>query len=562
MLSIKHLTVTYDPLVSEVKAVNDISFDLNKNESVGIIGESGCGKSTIALAIMGLLHQASIKGNIVLDKVNLLTLSPKKWQAYRWKKLAIVFQNSLDALNPVLTIGEQIAEPIKTHIPMSKQSINDRVIYFLDQVGLSPDLIHQYPHQLSGGMRQRVLLAMALSCEPEYLIVDEPTSALDPETSYHILDLIKTLQFEYGFSMLMISHQLSSIKRMTDRLITLYAGQIVEQGLTDEVFANPMHGYTRGLINASPDFFSFKDLWGFSNNVPLNPNPSECVFYSRCCQHEDRCKQSRPKLLSISKTRKIACHKGGIETYLRAKHISKAFRVNGKTIHALKDVDMEIKSGEIVSLVGRSGSGKSTLAHILVNILTPDTGCVMYSHLNKSKKKFCQMNGIEIVFQDPFSAINDKFSVLDIVCEPLNILKWQTYKERKAMAMDCLAKVQLSTEPSFVKRLASTLSGGQRQRVAIARSLVTQPKLLIADEITSMLDSSTSANIIRVLRNIQNQSGFAMLYITHDLFLARKIADKFYVMSDGIIVESGAAFNVLQNPEHPVTQSMMNVIRN
>jgi len=562
MLSIKNLTVTYGTDLSACKAVNDISFDLNQNESVGIIGESGCGKTSVALAIMGLLTHARVKGTIAFDSVNLLALSQKEWQAYRWKKFAIVFQNSLDTLNPVLTIGEQIAEPIRTHMTMRKMAIRDRVIHLMEQVNLSPELIHQYPHQLSGGMRQRVLIAMALSCNPEYLIVDEPTSALDLETSDHILNLIKSLQYEQGFSMLMISHQLSAIKRMTDRLITLYAGQIVEEGPTQEVLANPLHGYTRGLINASPEFFSYKDLWGFSNETPLHPDSSECVFYSRCCQREEQCKHSCPQLRSISKTRKVACHKGGIEMYLRAEKISKTFHVRGKTINALKNVNISIKSGEIVSLVGRSGSGKSTLAHVLVNILLPDTGSVIYSNLNKSKKQFCTMNGIEIVFQDPFSAINDRMSILEIVCEPLNVLKWQTYENRKSAAIDCLKKVQLPTEPSFVKRLGATLSGGQRQRLAIARSLVTQPKLLIADEITSMLDASTSANIIRVLRTIQNQSGFAMLYITHDLFLARKIADQFYVMHDGEIVESGAAFNVIQAPKHPITQSMLNAIRN
>jgi peptide/nickel transport system ATP-binding protein len=562
MLSINHLTITYNSELSSVKAVNDISFDLNKNESVGIIGESGCGKSSVALSIMGLLTQASVKGSIDFDSVKLLSLSRKDWQAYRWKKIAIVFQNSLDALNPVLTIGEQIAEPIQTHFFMRKKDIQDRVIHLMEQVGLSPELIHQYPHQLSGGMRQRVLIAMALSCKPEYLIVDEPTSALDPETSDHILNLIKNLQYEQGFSMLMISHQLSAIQRMTDRLITLYAGQIVEEGPTREVFADPMHGYTRGLINASPEFFSYKDLWGFSNETPLHQDSSGCVFYSRCCQRDVPCKESCPQLQRISNTRKIACHKGGIETYLRAENISKTFHVKSKSIKALKNVGITIKSGEIVSLVGRSGSGKSTLANILVNILAPDTGNVMYSNLYQSKKQFCTMNGIEIVFQDPFSAINDRMSILDIVCEPLNVLKWQTSENREAAAFDCLKKVQLSTAPSFVKRLGSTLSGGQRQRLALARSLVTQPKLLIADEITSMLDTSTSANIIRVLRTIQNQSGFAMLYITHDLFLARKIADKFYVMHDGEIVESGTAFNVIEHPEHPITQSMLNAIRN
>jgi len=559
MLKVKDLTIQYKNVTPPIQAVDNISFELEKGEALGIIGESGSGKSSIALSLMGLLTQAQITGEISFQGKELTHLSHHQWRSIRWRKIAIVFQNSLEALNPVLTIGEQISEPIKNHLKASQLKIDQQVDDLLTQVGLPLELKTYYPHQISGGMRQRVLIAMAISCQPDLLIFDEPTTSLDSETSHDILFLIERLQKMFRFGMVIISHHLQTIKRLTDQVITLYAGQIIEKGPTKAVLNNPMHCYTRGLINASPDFYIYKDLWGISGEPPTEHHgQSGCVFYSRCCQKEISCQNKKPLLEEIKPKRFVACHKGGIETFLSAKDIWKTYDHKGKRISAVEGVSLDIKSGEIVALVGKSGSGKSTLAQILINGLEKDQGSVLFRNKEMLGRDATScMEGLQMVYQDPFSSIHGRMSSIDVVCEPLNIMRWQTKTQRKERAIQMMTRLQLPVTPDFLNRPADSLSGGQRQRLAIARSLVTHPKLLIADEITSMLDPSTQANIIRGLKQIQNQYGFAMLYITHDLFMARKIADKILVMSNGKIVESGNAIDVFEHPSHKMTQSLV-----
>jgi peptide/nickel transport system ATP-binding protein len=559
MLNVKNLTITYDAVDPPIHAVRGVSFAIEKGETLGVIGESGCGKSSMALSLMGLLPGAAVHGDIDFTGTNLTGMTHKKWQPLRWKKIAIVFQNSLETLNPVLPIGEQIGEPVKTHFGLSGKALETRVADLMTRAGLSVEWMHQYPHQLSGGMRQRVLIAMAVSCSPELLIVDEPTTSLDPESSREILDLIHELQAEHGFAMMMISHHLSAVRRMADRVVTMYAGRMVETGPARQVLDNPMHCYTRGLLNASPDFYQYKDLWGIDGEPPAgNDEHTGCPFYPRCCQRADRCRDTEPPVHRIGKTRYVNCHKGGIETFLAAKDIRKTYRLNGKAIEAVKGVDIEIKSGEIVALVGKSGSGKSTLAHVLVNSEDKDTGRVTFRNQEiQGVEATSRPGGIQMVFQDPFSAISGRMRILDVVLEPLQIMKQGDAAQRTETAKEAIARVRLPVSDDFLNRPAHTLSGGQRQRLAVARALVTRPKLLIADEITSMLDPSTQANLVRELKSIQNRYGFAMLYITHDLFLARKIADFVHVMSDGTIVESGPAFQVLEDPSHSVTRSLI-----
>lgn len=560
MLDVKDLTITYNSVDPPVRAVHRVSFRLEKGETMGIIGESGCGKSSMALALMGLLPGAAIQGDIKFCGTQLAGISHKKLQSLRWNRIAIVFQNSLETLNPVLTIGEQIGEPVKTHCCITGKALKRLVAELMLRTGLSPEWMHNYPHQLSGGMRQRVLIAMAVSCSPELLIVDEPTASLDPESSMEILNLIKTLQAENNFAMVMISHHLSAIRRMADQVVTMYAGRIVETGPAGQVLDAPMHCYTRGLLNASPDFYQYKDLWGIDGDPPDgNVENGGCPFYPRCCQREDFCKDTEPPVHSVARNRYVTCHKGGIETFLTARDIRKTYRLNGKKVEAVKGVEIEIKSGEIVALVGKSGSGKSTLAHVLVNATDKDSGQVTFRNRETHGiEATSHPGGIQMVFQDPFSAISGRMCILDVVCEPLQIMKQGDAAQRIYMAKEAIARVRLPVSDDFLNRPAHTLSGGQRQRLAVARALVTRPRLLIADEITSMLDPSTQANLVRELKSIQNRYGFAMLYITHDLFLARKIADFVHVMADGTIVESGPAFQVLEHPSHTVTRSLIN----
>lgn len=556
LLDIKDLSVIYQLESERIKAVDKLSLQLAKEETLGVIGESGSGKSSLALAIMGLIKAGEVKGEITYKGNDLTALSDKEFKRFRWQKIALVFQNSLEVFNPVLTIGEQIKEPLRTHYKLSAQELNKRVRKLLKLVGLSPKWSQQYPHNLSGGMRQRALLAMALSCEPELLIIDEPITALDPVSKEEILQLLEKLQNEFGFAMIMISHDLTTIREFSSKVMTMYAGQVVELGLSDKVFKEPCHPYTRGLLNSSPSLFKYKDLWGIEGEVSRGEG---CLFSLRCPQSEKDCTNSKPSLKYIALERMVACHKGGIEKFLEAKEITKSYKLKSEKVEAVKGVSLEIKSGEVVALVGESGSGKSTLAHALAGIIKPDDGEVYYKgRAVKSNWATKKVGGMQIIFQDASSATSSRMNVLDVVKEPLDIIKWADKSKREQRAVECLQKVQLPSQDSFLTRYCDNLSGGQRQRVAIARALVTEPELLIADEITSMLDPSTQANLLRRLKGLQNRVGFAMLYITHDLDLARKIADKVYVMQQGEIVESGAAFEILENPSSNYTKRLLN----
>jgi peptide/nickel transport system ATP-binding protein len=556
LLEISELSITYTS--PPVKAVNKLSFELRNGENLGIIGESGCGKSTTALGIMGLIKDGSVNGSIIYKDINLVGLPENKMRQYRWKEIAMMFQNSLDILNPVLTIGEQVGEPLRFHYHLTQPEIDERVVHTLEMVGLDPEWRTAYPHQLSGGMRQRVLLAMALICKPELMIVDEPTTALDAASKNEIFQLFQNLQKEFGFAMILISHDVAFVSKLTSLVMTMYSGQVVEYGRTSDVLKNPMHCYTRGLLNSSPQLFQFKDLWGISGEPPKEDNTQKgCPFKPRCCQSSDSCGESRPELRYVALERQVACHKGGIETFLKAEGIKKDYKVGEKVIKAVKGVYLEIRSGEVVALVGESGSGKSTLAHTLAGVLPADEGSVFFRGEKVENHWATKMiGGMQIIFQDPFSATSHRMQVLDVVKEPLEIMKWKSTEERNEAAYKALQAVHLPVTLDFLQRYCYSLSGGQRQRVAIARALVTRPNLVIADEITSMLDPSNQANILRELKGLQNEFGFAMLYITHELHLARKVSDRVYVMHQGEIVEQGNSSDIFEKPEHIYTKRL------
>ena len=416
LLEIKNLAVTYDHVHPPVKAVDGISLQLRKNECLGIIGESGCGKSSLALGITGLIKrdEGAVSGEIIYNGQNLVGLPESKLKAYRWREIALVFQNSLEVLNPVLKIGEQVGEPLKTHYHFSPAEADQRVVKLFEMVDLDPRWRHHYPHQLSGGMRQRVLVAMALSCNPKLLIVDEPTTALDPLSKNEILGLLQNLQKKFGFTMLIISHDLGVIKKLTTRMVTMYCGRFLEAGLTADVLRNPMHCYTRGLLNSSPNLFKYKDLWGIAGEPAMASAAKGCGFYDRCCQSGENCSRSRPPLEYVALERMVACHKGGIETFLKAEGIKKAYKLKNMKVEAVKDAGLEIKSGEVIALVGESGSGKSTLAHILAGVLKADAGRIFFKNKEVRGRWATKMlGGMQIIFQDPFSATSDRLSVLE-----------------------------------------------------------------------------------------------------------------------------------------------------
>lgn len=564
LLKVDDLSVCYHPdSLDAVPAVHNVCFSLEPGASLGIIGESGSGKTSIALAVMGLLDRYTrVTGQIYCGCTNLQGLLEKELNQYRWRKVALVFQNSLDVLNPVLTVHEQIAECLKRHTELKKQEITPKILQLLELVGLDPAWAKGYPHQLSGGMRQRVLVAMALACDPEILIVDEPTTALDAIAKSEIIELLARLQREKRFALVVISHEMPTIARLTTRLMVMYRGQVVEEGLTKDILKNPMHTYTRGLLNASPTLNPHRDLWGIPSQIhdhgPAGDDANGCPFYARCNQRQAECARQRPALEYVAVERKVACNRGGIATLLQGRGVGKQYRVGNHTIQACADCNLTIRSGEVAVLIGASGSGKTTLASMVAGILPADQGEILFEqqpvrgHSATSRKR-----GIQIVFQDPFSATNEQFSVAQAVREPLDILKLGTVSQRHTQVVQALQDVQLPTDEMFLAQPCFRLSGGQRQRVALARALVMEPKLLIADEISSMLDPSTQANILRLLKGLQNSKGFAMLYITHDLALAQKIADQVYVMCQGRIVEKGSPVDIFAHPADGYTKKLV-----
>ena len=562
MLKISNLNVTYNQARPRVPALSDVGLEVSAGENFGIIGESGCGKTTLALAVMGLLKQAAVDGGIVFDGRNLVGMTEKAMAAVRWRRIAIVFQNALEVFNPVITVGEQIGEPLRRHLGLSAREADARAAELLGMTGLDAEWRQGYAHQLSGGMRQRALIAMALACRPEIVIVDEPFTALDPESRRQVRRLLADLQQDLGFTMILISHDLPAVQRLTSRLATLYAGQVVETGRTAEVLRHPMHPYTRGLINASVDFFPYRDLWGIGGEPPAPGTHPGCPFAPRCTQHGAACRQTRPPLRYVAVERRVACHKGGIETVLQARGLTKTFRAGGRTVPALSGVDIAVRSGEVVALVGKSGSGKSTLAHLLINVLAPDGGEVIFQGSPVTGRNASDHpGGMQIVFQDPAEAVSPRLTVLETVREPLDIMGWQDRPARDRKAVAALQSVHLPVSPGFLNRPASALSGGQRQRVAVARALVTDPVLLIADEITAMLDPATQATVLRRLKGLQHENGFCMLFITHDIHLARKVADRVCVLDRGCRVEEGATFEILDRPRHDETRRALEASR-
>lgn len=556
-LKIENLYIRYRQDAS-INAVHNVSFNLKSGESLGIIGESGSGKSTLAMSVMGLLDtKTHSSGSIRFDGTELLTLTEQERDVYRWNRIAIAFQNSLDVLNPVMSVGEQITECIIKHTKLKKKEAVIKTEKLFEMVGLESTWCGAYPHQLSGGMRQKVLIAMALSCDPDILIVDEPTMALDSVSKQEIIQLLIRLRKEKEFSLLVISHELPVIAVLTSRILVMYTGNVLEEGKTEELLKEPLHPYTRGLIYSSPSIHPYRDMWGIPGEIHITEE-SQCPFYSRCNQRLDGCLKQHPVLEKVSDDRFVACLRGGIVTLLSGAEIHKTYHAKKCVVNACLDCNIEIKSGEVVALIGQSGSGKTTLAGILSGIIPADKGAVFFEDRRISgNSETAKTEGIQMVFQDPLSATNENLTIGEIVQEPLDIIKKGTKADRLDDVRKALEQVQLPYDDTFLKRRGHTLSGGQRQRVAIARALVMNPKLMIADEISSMLDPSSAANLLRLLKGLQNIRGFSMLYITHDIALARKVADKAYVMYKGKIIEHGAASLVLHHPREGYTRMLL-----
>lgn len=533
--------------IGQAEILRGVDLSLEMGDRLALVGESGAGKTTLGLAIMGLAGGRSF-GEISLAGRDLLKSSPEEMRELRGGRMAMVFQNVEDALDPVQRIADQVAEAIIVHRSIAKRDANALAARHLLSVGLSRDKARMYPHQLSGGEKQRVLIAMALVNDPDLLILDEPTASLDALTKGSIIDLLSSAAS--GRMCLVITHDLSLAAAFSDRMAVLYGGRIMELGATREMLKNPRHPYTRGLVRSYPSMTTTKDLQGILGR--MKHGLPGCPFHERCTQRIDICSLEVPKPKEED-GRSIACHRGGIVSLLDIEHLALKFG----SYSALSDVCISLYEGETLALVGESGCGKTSLSKAIMGLYEADGGSVVLEGQRLCRRDAAFYRRVQMIFQNPRESVSHRQNVLDAVLEPLQVQSWGSPESRLARAKEVLRMVELPIDDDFLMRYPHELSGGEVQRVAIARALALGPKLLIADEPTSALDPSVQAKILKLLMNLQDRTGLAMIFITHDIALARKVSDRMAVMQRGRIIEVGATNEILLCSNHPYTRRLV-----
>lgn len=544
LLEIKDLRVSY----GDDTVLDGLDLDLADGETLAIIGESGAGKTTLGMSIMRLV-EGKVQGSILFNGQDILSLADKEIQDLRWNRIAMVFQNVNNVLNPVHKVLDQVAEPMIEHKLRSKDEARTKAGELLTQFGLSPKRFSAYPHQLSGGEQQRVLLAMAFANNPDLLILDEPLSSLDVTTREELGNLLGKIDGHRAT--LVITHDLDTVSRLSQKLAVLYGGRIVEIGLTDEVMRYPKHPYTRALIRAYPNMTTVKDLQGIKGRMARPV--SGCPFHPRCTQAIEKCSTEVPPLIIQTQGRLVACHRGGIVTLLSAVNLSRSFG----SLKAVDSVSLHIETGETLALVGQSGSGKTTLAKTIMGLYRPSNGTIYLEgkKLGRWGKDFYKR--VQMIFQNPGESLSHRLSVLELVMEPLEVQRMGTREERRKRAVQTIGEVELPQTEAFLNTYPHHLSGGELQRVAIARALVLEPDLLIADEPTAFLDASVGAKILKLLLNLQEHRGLSMLYITHDIAAARKVSDRIAVMLEGRVIEEGLSNEIVTAPKQAYTRKLL-----
>jgi len=541
MLSIRGLEVS----VGRTEILRGIDLDIDKGDCLAIIGESGAGKSTLGLSIMGLLSSGTVRGEVLLNGRDLLPLNEDELRRLRGGEMAMVFQNIEDALDPVQRAGDQIIEAISIH---RKASSSEEMRRLLLAVGLGAEKAESYPHQLSGGEKQRVCIAMALANDPDLIILDEPTASLDAMTKMDIIHLLQSAL--HGRMALLITHDISLAQRLANRLAVLYAGRIMEVGDTSQILSSPTHPYTRGLVRSYPAICRAKDLQGIPGM--MRHGLAGCPFHDRCTQRIEICKTEVP-LLEEVRGRLVACHRGGIVPLLEVRELSVSFG----SYPALSGVDLTLYEGETLAVVGESGSGKTTLSKAIMGLCQEGSGEIFLEGERVEKRDASFYSRVQMVFQNPKESVSHRMTVLDAVLEPLNVMQRGSPEERVARAKQVLRQAELPVNDRFLAKYPHQLSGGEVQRVAIARALALRPKLLIADEPTSALDPSVQAKILKLLLNLQERMGLGILLVTHDIAVARKVSDRIVVLLKGRIVEEGATDEILIGASHPYTQTLI-----
>ena len=600
VIQIRNLTVNFPSEAGTVQAVRDLSLDIRAGEVLGLVGESGSGKSVTSLSMIGLLPPtARVTGEILYGGKNLLQLSDEDMSAFRGSDIAMVFQDPLSALNPVRTIGHQIAEAILIHNKVSEESAQKRAIELLEIVGIPRpnERVNSYPHEFSGGMRQRVMIALAIANEPKVLLADEPTTALDVTVQAQILEVLERARDITGAAIVLVTHDLGVVAGLADRIAIMYAGKIVEVGDVNGVYANPAMPYTIGLLRSIPriDAESGTRLASIAGAPPSPVDlPQGCAFSPRCPAAIDSCNESIPELIDRGQGRLTACHRhseiSGIQaagnlfvegpahvakrdeslgTVLEVRALDKTFpmmkgsvlRRRVGSIYAVDGVDLTLRKGRSLALVGESGCGKTTTLLEIMNLVAPESGSITVlgrdvSSLSK-QERLALRKDLQIVFQDPFASLDPRLPIGDAIAEPLRAFKVPR-DQQDVRISELLALVGLN--PDHASRYPAEFSGGQRQRIAIARALALNPQLVVLDEPVSALDVSVRAGVLNLLAELQEKLGLSYLFVSHDLAVVQHVADDIAVMYLGSIVESGPVENVFANPQHPYTHALLSAV--
>lgn len=609
IMQVRDLHVSFATEAGVCRAVRGVNFDLWRGRTLGIVGESGSGKSVTALSLIGLLDDnAKVTGSIIMNGEELIGKTDEEMSEIRGERIAMVFQDPLSALTPMFTIGDQIAEGLITHHPdMSKQQIHDRCVELLELVGIPQpeERLSSFPHQFSGGMCQRVMIAIAIANNPDVIIADEPTTALDVTIQAQILDVLAKAQKETGAAVVLITHDLGVVAGAADDILVMYAGRPVERASIDDIFQHPSMPYTMGLLGAVPK----PHIAASQRLVPIQGNPPSLVDIPKGCPFSPRCPLATPECsLSEPNLEVVDANSGHLASCRRLQeiidknmkytdvfpvpdllpadwadvprdqrpvtlevdHLVKHFPLTGggmfrRTIGqvaAVDDVTFKIRQGETLALVGESGSGKSTTLMEIMNLMKPEDGRIVVlghdlAELKKKAERKALRKDLQIIFQDPMSSLDPRMPIYDVLAEPLKVHKWSKEKINRRIG-ELMELVGLN--PDYVDRFPAQFSGGQRQRISIARALATDPKVLLLDEPIASLDVSIQAGIINLLEDLQAKLKISYLFVAHDLAVIRHISDRVAVMYLGQVVELGETEDVFTHPRHPYTQALLSAI--
>ncbi len=603
LLEVRNLEVRYEPKrARSMTAVQDVSFDIAPGEFVGLIGESGSGKTTLATSLLRLLEKPGriSGGSITFDGTDITHLDQDELRALRWRDLSTVFQSSMNSLNPVIRIEPQFRDAIEQHSDLRGDDVSARVRELFDMVFIDHRFIAAFPHELSGGMKQRVNLALALALDPKLVLLDEPTTGLDVVVQHSILQNVRRLQEEKGFAVLFISHDIGTVLDLSDRILVMYAGRIVESRPAAELLREPMHPYTKGLLGSygDPRAETVRITYIPGRPPDLSLEHQGCAFADRCPEKIDRCLTDYPELLPRGGG-DVACHvaelPGGTrrfegpefvksadesdrarerEVVLSVENVTKVFEkrrgLKVDRTEAVTDASFVLRRGAVTALVGQSGSGKSTLARMITGVDRPTEGRIVF-HGPDGDQEVSSFRGralrdyrshVQMVFQDPYSALNPTKRLGQILERPLVNYHGMKGEERRRRVEELLETVALTPADRFVNRYAYELSGGQRQRVVIARALAVLPEVIVADEPISSLDVSIRAEILELLNDLVQTHDVGILYITHDLLSARMLADDVIVLNHGRVVEQGPALQVIRDPQDEYTRTLLEAVPN